>query len=47
MKLNNILNPIKIFGVVALLFTTQSCKDILDEKVISGIGNDYINRHLS
>ncbi|RDB06714.1 RagB/SusD family nutrient uptake outer membrane protein [Runella aurantiaca] len=43
MKLNNILKPIKIFGAVALLFTTQSCKDILDEKVISGIGNDYIN----
>ena len=43
MKLNNIIKPIKIFGVVALLFTSQSCKDILDEKVISGIGNDYIN----
>lgn len=43
MKLNNILKPIKIFGVVALLFTSQSCKDILDETVVSGIGNDYIN----
>ncbi len=43
MNIKNILNPIKIFGVVALLCTTQSCKDLLDEKVISGIGNDYIN----
>lgn len=43
MKLRNILKPIKIFGVVALLCTTQSCKDILDETVVSGIGNDYIN----
>lgn len=43
MKVKNILNPIKIFGVVALLFTTQSCKDLLEETVISGIGNDYIN----
>lgn len=43
MKLNNILKPIKIFGVVALLFTTQSCKNILDETVVSGISNNYIN----
>lgn len=43
MNVKNILNPIKIFGVVALLFTTQSCKDLLEETVISGIGNDYIN----
>ena len=43
MKLNNILKPIKIFVVAALLLTTQSCKDLLDEKVVSGIGNDYIN----
>lgn len=43
MKIKNIINPIKIFGAVALLFTSQSCKDILDETVISGIGNDYIN----
>lgn len=43
MNIKNILKPIKIFGVVALLCTTQSCSDLLDEKVISGIGNDYIN----
>jgi len=43
MNLINILKPIKIFGVVALLCTTQSCKDILDETVVSGIGNSYVN----
>jgi hypothetical protein len=43
MNLINILKPIKIFGVVALLCTTQSCKDILDETVVSGIGNAYVN----
>ena len=43
MKLKNILKPIKIFAVMALLLTTQSCKDILDETVVSGIGNDYVN----
>jgi starch-binding outer membrane protein, SusD/RagB family len=44
MNTKNILNPVKIFGVSALLlFTTQSCKNILDETVVSGIGNDYIN----
>jgi starch-binding outer membrane protein, SusD/RagB family len=43
MKIKNILKPIKVLGVVALLFTTQSCKDILNETVVSGIGNAYIN----
>ncbi|WP_337042916.1 RagB/SusD family nutrient uptake outer membrane protein [Emticicia sp. 17c] len=43
MKLRNILKPIKIFGVMGMLMLTQSCKDILDETVISGIGNDYMN----
>ncbi len=43
MKLKNILKPIKIFGIAALLCTTQSCKDLLDETVVSGIGNDYMN----
>jgi len=43
MNVKNILKPIKIFGVVTLLLTTQSCKDILDETVVSAIGNDYIN----
>ncbi|MDZ7899320.1 MAG: RagB/SusD family nutrient uptake outer membrane protein [Arcicella sp.] len=44
MNIKNILNPVKIFSVVALLLmTTQSCKNLLDETVISGIGNDYVN----
>lgn len=31
-------------GILTLAFLgTQSCKDVLDEKVISRIGNDYIN----
>lgn len=29
--------------VFITLFSTQSCSDILDEQVISNIGNDYIN----
>jgi hypothetical protein len=43
MKLKNILKPIKVLGVMSMLLTTQSCKDLLDEKVVSGIGNDYMN----
>jgi hypothetical protein len=33
----------RILALTALLFSGQACKDILDEKVISNIGNDYIN----
>ncbi len=43
MKLKNILKPIKVLGVMSMLLATQSCKDLLDEKVVSGIGNDYMN----
>ncbi|MFD2523644.1 RagB/SusD family nutrient uptake outer membrane protein [Emticicia soli] len=43
MKFQNILKPIKVLGVMSILLTTQSCKDLLDEKVVSGIGNDYMN----
>lgn len=43
MKLNNILKPVKILGIMGMLMATQSCKDLLDETVVSGIGNDYIN----
>lgn len=28
---------------MSMLLATQSCKDLLDEKVVSGIGNDYMN----
>ena len=30
-----------LIGIVAI--STQSCNDLLDEKVIARIGNDYIN----
>lgn len=43
MKLNNINRSIKTLGFVALLFSGFSCKDLLKEEIISGIGNDYIN----
>lgn len=33
----------KISILTVVLLGTQSCKDVLDEKVISRIGNDYIN----
>jgi starch-binding outer membrane protein, SusD/RagB family len=34
---------ISILSILAVLLFSQSCKDVLDETVISGIGNDYIN----
>ena len=43
MKYINLKKSITTFGVLALLFVSQSCKDVLDEQVISGIGNSYIN----
>ncbi|MDB5241503.1 MAG: carbohydrate-binding protein SusD [Spirosoma sp.] len=33
----------RVLGLAALLLGGQSCKDLLEEKVISSIGNDYIN----
>ncbi|CAG4999310.1 hypothetical protein DYBT9275_02199 [Dyadobacter sp. CECT 9275] len=38
-----ILKSIKTIGVLALLLGGQACNDLLDEDVISNIGNDYIN----
>lgn len=35
--------PIRVLSILAFLFVGQSCKDVLEEKVISSIGNDYIN----
>ncbi|WP_018618414.1 RagB/SusD family nutrient uptake outer membrane protein [Spirosoma luteum] len=37
------IQSIRILALTALLLSGQACKDILDEKVISAIGNDYIN----
>jgi starch-binding outer membrane protein, SusD/RagB family len=43
MKYINIKKSITALCVLALLFVSQSCKDVLDETIISNIGNDYIN----
>ena len=43
MKYINFRKLITTLSVLALLFMSQSCKDVLDEVVVSGIGNDYIN----
>jgi hypothetical protein len=37
------IKSFRILGLATLLLGGQSCKDVLDEKVISSIGNDYIN----
>ncbi|MBO0951441.1 RagB/SusD family nutrient uptake outer membrane protein [Fibrella forsythiae] len=34
---------IRVLALAALMLSGQACKDILDEKVVSAIGNDYIN----
>ena len=43
MKIFNFKKSIAIFATIFLMFGSQSCKDVLDEEVISQIGNDYIN----
>ena len=43
MKILNFKKSISILATVALMFGSQSCKDVLDENVISNIGNDYLN----
>lgn len=43
MKNNLIKKPLTILALAAFMFTGQSCKDVLDEVVISNIGNNYIN----
>jgi starch-binding outer membrane protein, SusD/RagB family len=43
MKLFNLKKSVMIFGTLAFLFVNQSCKDVLNEEVISQIGNDYLN----
>ena len=43
MKIFNFKKSIAIFATIVLMFGSQSCKDVLDEEVISQIGNDYIN----
>jgi starch-binding outer membrane protein, SusD/RagB family len=43
MKYINLKKSITTLFVLALLFMSQSCKDVLDETIVSNIGNDYIN----
>ncbi len=43
MKSNIVIKTFRVLGVAGLLLSSQSCKDVLDEKVISAIGNDYVN----
>jgi starch-binding outer membrane protein, SusD/RagB family len=43
MKIKHITKSVKIFGLATLLLAGQSCKDVLKEEVVSGIGNNYIN----
>jgi starch-binding outer membrane protein, SusD/RagB family len=43
MRYINLKKSITTLCVLALMGLSQSCKDVLDEQVISGIGNDYIN----
>lgn len=43
MKLLHFKRTVSIFATVALILTGQSCRDILQEDVISNIGNEYLN----
>ena len=43
MKSKIALTSFRVLALAALMLSGQACKDILDEKVISAIGNDYIN----
>ncbi|WP_353720992.1 RagB/SusD family nutrient uptake outer membrane protein [Dyadobacter sp. 676] len=41
--MKNIRKSIVVCGMVALMLAGQGCKDVLDEKIVSGVGNDYLN----
>jgi hypothetical protein len=43
MRIKTIKNSIRIAGVATVLLFSQSCRDVLKEEVVSGIGNNYIN----
>jgi hypothetical protein len=43
MKSNTLIKPFRVLALTTLLLSGQACKDVLEEKVISNIGNDYIN----
>ncbi|GGH34626.1 membrane protein [Dyadobacter endophyticus] len=41
--MKNIRKSIVVYGMAALMLAGQGCKDVLDEKIISGVGTDYMN----
>ncbi|SDE49609.1 RagB/SusD domain-containing protein [Dyadobacter soli] len=41
--MKNIRKSIVVCGMAALMLAGQGCKDVLDEKIISGVGTDYLN----
>jgi starch-binding outer membrane protein, SusD/RagB family len=43
MKFLKFKQSIAIFATLALMFVSQSCKDVLNEEVVTQIGNNYIN----
>jgi hypothetical protein len=43
MNLIYLKKSLKTMSLLALLLVSQSCSDLLEEKVVSSIGNDYIN----
>jgi starch-binding outer membrane protein, SusD/RagB family len=43
MKNINLRKSIMVLGTMAFLFVSQSCKDVLNEEVVSQIGNSYID----
>ncbi|MHA4741617.1 RagB/SusD family nutrient uptake outer membrane protein [Dyadobacter sp. MSC1_007] len=41
--MKNIRKSIVLCGMAAMMLAGQGCKDALDEEIISGVGNDYLN----
>ncbi|GGM85064.1 membrane protein [Dyadobacter beijingensis] len=41
--MKNIRKSIVLCGLAAFMLAGQGCKDVLDEEIISGVGNDYLN----
>ena len=41
--MKNIRKLIVVCGMAALMLAGQGCKDVLEENIVSGVGNDYLN----
>ncbi len=41
--MKNIRKSIVVCGMAALMLAGQGCKDVLEENIVSGVGNDYLN----